>query len=462
VKIVIATADSLTARMAGPAIRVWHVAAALAEEHEVRLVSTAACTIRHDRFSTGTAAKPAEMRTLEAWCDVFMFQGFVMDGFPALRRSSKVMVVDVYDPLHLEQLEQARDTDEESRERIVRDAIAVLNEQLIRGDFFLCASSKQRDLWLGHLSALGRVNPATYDDDGGLGRLLAVVPFGLPDEPPVSSRAVVKGVIRGIGPDDDLVLWGGGIYNWFDPLTLIRAVERVRRRRPTIRLLFMGLKHPNPNIPKMRMAVEARRLADELGLTGSHVFFNEGWVPYDQRQDYLLEADIGVSTHLDHLETEFSFRTRILDYLWAGLPIVATQGDAFAELIERRGLGLTVPSQDVDALADALFRLLDDADLAAVCRKHVQEVAPDFAWSRVLQPLLTFCRNPSIAPDRADPGVAFELERTQSVLAKRRGWRRDVAITVSHLRRGGLKRVVSKAASRAGHVTARLTGRTDR
>jgi hypothetical protein len=224
----------------------------------------------------------------------------------------------------------------------------------------------------------------------------------------------------------------------------------------------MGLKHPNPNIPKMRMAVEARRLADDLGLTGSHVFFNEGWVPYDQRQDYLLEADIGVSTHLDHLETEFSFRTRILDYLWAGLPMVATQGDAFAELIERRGLGLTVPSQDVDALADALFRLLDDADLAAVCRKHVQEVAPEFAWSRVLQPLLTFCRNPSVAPDRADPGVAFELERTQSVLAKRRGWRRDVAITVSHLRRGGLKRVVSKAASRAGHVTARLTGRTDR
>ena len=29
------------------------------------------------------------------------------------------------------------------------------------------------------------------------------------------------------------------------------------------------------------------------------------------------EADLGVSTHREHLETHFSFRTRMLDYLWA-------------------------------------------------------------------------------------------------------------------------------------------------
>ena len=90
--------------------------------------------------------------------------------------------------------------------------------------------------------------------------------------------------------------------------------------------------------------------------------------PYDDRQNFLLEADIGVSTHLDHVETEFSFRTRILDYLWASLPVVATGGDSFGDIIDARGVGLTVPPGDVDALEDALFRLLDDAELAASCR----------------------------------------------------------------------------------------------
>ncbi len=129
------------------------------------------------------------------------------------------------------------------------------------------------------------------------------------------------------------------IYNWFDPLTLLHAVDKLRARVPEVRLFFLGMKHPNPHVPEMRMAVETRALADELGLTGTHVFFNEGWVEYDDRQNFLLEADVGVSTHLDHVETEFSFRTRILDYFWAGLPVVATGGDSLAELIEERWRG---------------------------------------------------------------------------------------------------------------------------
>ena len=35
----------------------------------------------------------------------------------------------------------------------------------------------------------------------------------------------------------------------------------------------------------------------------------------------------------------FAFRTRVLDYLWAGLPIATTSGDVFGELIERERLG---------------------------------------------------------------------------------------------------------------------------
>ncbi|NJP07416.1 MAG: glycosyltransferase family 4 protein, partial [Chloroflexaceae bacterium] len=67
-------------------------------------------------------------------------------------------------------------------------------------------------------------------------------------------------------------------------------------------------------------------LADELGLRDTTVFFNDHWVPYTERGRYLLEADIGISTHLEHIETRFAFRTRVLDYIWAGLPMVVSDG----------------------------------------------------------------------------------------------------------------------------------------
>ena len=127
-----------------------------------------------------------------------------------------------------------------------------------------------------------------------------------------------------------------------------------------MRLYFLGMRHPKPDIVESAVAAQARHLADTLGLTGTHVFFNEGWVAYDDRQNYLMEADVGVSLHLEHLETAYSFRTRILDYLWAGLPIVASAGDGFAEIISAEGIGTVVPVEDVDAVAEALVGLLGD------------------------------------------------------------------------------------------------------
>ena len=164
-------------------------------------------------------------------------------------------------------------------------------------------------------------------------------------------------------------------------------------------LFFLGLQHPNPNVPPMRMATELRRLAEELGLVGTHVFFNEGWVAYETRADFLLEADVGVSTHLDHVETAYSFRSRILDYLWAGLPIVATAGDAFADLIEAERLGAAVPPGDDVALEAALWQVLGEGGTAGACRLNVARVAPNYVWEQALAPLLAFCRDPRPAPD---------------------------------------------------------------
>ena len=64
------------------------------------------------------------------------------------------------------------------------------------------------------------------------------------------------------------------------------------------------------------------------------MFFNEEPIPYSERGTWLLDADCVLSTHLDHLEASFSFRTRLLDCFWAGVPAVCTGGDELSELIQ--------------------------------------------------------------------------------------------------------------------------------
>jgi glycosyltransferase involved in cell wall biosynthesis len=449
--VLVATGDVLEPKMAGPAIRAWQMALALSHEHDVQLVSTLACTLSHPRF-TASFGDADDIARLVDWCEIVIFQGNLMALYPPLRDTDKIVVVDIYDPFHLEVLEQARDLPPFDRAEIAKATREVINQQLRRGDFFLCASDKQRDFWLGHLTAVGRVNPVSYDEHENLETLIDVVPFGVSDDAPVHTRNVLRGVVPGIGPDSKIILWGGGVYNWFDPLTLLRAVDKLRARAPEVRLFFLGLQHPNPHVGEMRMAVDARALADELGLADSHVFFNESWVEYDDRQNYLLESDVGVSTHLDHVETKFSFRTRILDYLWAGLPVVATEGDALAELIEERGAGISVPAGDVDALDDALFRLLADEDVRAACGEAASSEAARLRWELVLEPVLKFCRAPRRAPDLVDP---LTVELAAEPLHGLGRLRRDLEIAVDAMRRGAFGELLTRVRGRFRVIAGR-------
>ena len=226
-RIAVVTPDVLSERMAGPAIRAFHIAEELSAAHDVTLISTARCTISEAAFRC-RAASWRELRGAIGDAEIVVLQGYISYRAPWLMHTDKIIVVDLYDPLHLEQLEQLADRPPLERQAMLDLTVRVLNEQLVRGDFFLCANEEQRHLWLGHLGALGRLNPRNYEADATLRSLIDVCPFGLAETPPTRQRPAIKGVVPGIGADDKVILWAGGVYNWFDPLTLVRAIDRIR------------------------------------------------------------------------------------------------------------------------------------------------------------------------------------------------------------------------------------------
>lgn len=458
-KIVVITGDAVTERMAGPAIRAWHMAEVLSVEHQVRLVSVNDLVSPPQAEFEVHAAKPRELAAHVDWADIVVLQGHVLEMVPSLKKvdSSKIVVCDVYDPMHLELLEQGRDTDDERRAKDLAGVTKVLNTQLQRGDFFLCASERQRHFWLGHLASLGRLTPGLYDNDPTVRSLLSVVPFGLPSTAPRRTGPAIKGTRPGISADDKVVLWAGGVYSWFDPLTLLHAVHRISERHNDIRLFFLGMKHPNPDVPEMGMAGRTRELARRLGLTDKFAFFNETWVPYHERQNYLLDADCGVTSHFEHVETTFAFRTRVLDYLWSGLPVVTTDGDSFADLVRTERIGVVVPPEDPDALAAALEKVLYDEEFAAECRRRIEPVRERFTWESVLAPLTEFCRDPRPAADRlkaSSPLVRSpQLNGTEAV-------RRDLSLLREYLDAGGPLEVAKRATGRLRRLAGeRFRGR---
>ena len=220
----------------------------------------------------------------------------------------------------------------------------------------------------------------------------------------------VRGVVDGIGDDDPLFLWNGGLWGWFEPELFIRAIDLARARVPNVRAYFMGVRDPRAD----ELSAEARSaiaLANQLGLRDTHVFFND-WTPYETRQNVYLDATAAVSFHRTHLETRFSFRTRILDCIWASLPIICSSGDVLADLVRNEELGITVPPGEVEAAADAIVRIASDDALRRASRDNLEALAHGHTWSTALDPLVTWLARPSRSAPAMDLD-AFELdERT--------------------------------------------------
>jgi glycosyltransferase involved in cell wall biosynthesis len=325
-----------------------------------------------------------------------VLQGPVSDWYPQILASDVPIAVDLYDPMNLEALESRRS------DQLVPYTTHLLRAQVARGDFFFCASERQRDYWIGMLAGLGRVTSAAYRADPDLRQLVDVVPFGIPSEPPHRTAPGVRGVVEGIGEDDPLLIWNGGLWGWFEPELFIRAIDIARANVPNVRAYFMGIRDPRAD-ELSREARSAIALAEQLGLRDTHVFFND-WTPYDTRQNVYLDATAAVSFHRAHLETRFSFRTRILDCIWASLPIVCSDGDVLAELVRNEQLGITVAPGDLEAAADAIVRLASDEPLRRASQANLTALAHRHTWHAALEPLVTWLARPSRS------GAAMDLD----------------------------------------------------
>jgi len=409
--------DVVGRKMAGPGIRAWELSKSLSKHFKVVLgIPDYSSKEEDDSFFKSlsfdvirySVEKPELLQKigLESW--IILTQGYILSKFPFLKDLSAYLIIDLYVPFPLENLfvHKWKIPKLIDREYIHLKDLKVFNDQILCGDHFLCANERQRDLFMGALMSLNRINPEVLDTDASLKKLISIVPFGISEEKiigangqgtaPVRERhrkGALRSKIPNICEDDIILLWGGVITNWFDPKTLIKAMAEVVKQEPRVKLFFLSTKHPNPLLPEFDMAKEAVNLAKSLGLENKSVFFNKEWIDYDERGAYFKDADMGVSIHETHFETIYSFRTRILDYLKFDLPVLCTEGDFFAGLVEKEKLGITVTSGKVEELAQAIITLTQNKEMRIQMIKNIKKIKPSFYWDRVTEPLVEYIKS---------------------------------------------------------------------
>lgn len=356
----------LGATMGGPEIRGWETAKALRSRFRV----TAAVRGDHPGSLDGIRLVGSSRRTVLR--EALRHDAVVAPELPpyllgALHGRRTVTVSDQFCPVEHEHATLG-DSPDVARRVTLQKAMRSL--QLRYADVIVSAGEAQLRRTERELAGLGRRRPPLH----------VSATFGLPEPPPAATRRPLRKRFPEIRPDDTVIVWWGSIWRWLDAGTALRAIARIRERRDDVKLVLSSASSPSPGRNRFSTADEARDLAGSLDLLGQSAFFLEDWVPYDERHEYLADADIGISLHLDTPEAAIAARARYLDYLWTGLPCVLGRGDEIAAAFADGGFAQLVAPGDVDGTATALLRWVDDPAALAAARGRGPALAERFRW----------------------------------------------------------------------------------
>lgn len=152
-------------------------------------------------------------------------------------------------------------------------------------------------------------------------------------------------------PRPDLV-FVGEVAPWSGIEELLAALARLRTTDHELRLSVLG-----PALPAYRAALEARIAA--LDLTAAVDW--PGQIPRAEVIARLHRAGIGLAVFRPHPLRIHAAPLKIMEYMAAGLPVIALRGSEAGDMVERLRTGLTCAATPGD-IADAIRRMLADPE----------------------------------------------------------------------------------------------------
>jgi glycosyltransferase involved in cell wall biosynthesis len=167
---------------------------------------------------------------------------------------------------------------------------------------------------------------------------------------------------------------GGPVVSYVGKLVPRKGVDTLIESMGVLAAREGGAPHlVMAGIGPMRESLEQR--ASELGVADRITWL--GKVPHDDVGWVMSTGDVFILPSLSE-----GLPTVVCEAMACGLPVVATAVDGTPEIVDEPATGLLVQPHDIDGIAAALSRLLDDPALRAqMGAEALRRSAADYTWA---------------------------------------------------------------------------------
>lgn len=254
---------------------------------------------------------------------------------------------------------------------------------------FSTVSDRQRWALIGELGAVGRLNQWTngYEFATTIPIASETTPYAIP------ARRVIRGVLA--DADAFVILYSGGYNTWTDVETLFNALEHILHAYSDIVFVSTGGQidgHDLLTYARFQSMIEHSAYRARYHLCG--------WVTSADLAAYYLESNVGISADRPSYEAQLGSRTRILDWMRAGLPSISSSLTELAEQIVTAQAGFAYAPGNVDDLVRCLRACIDHrVETAAMGVRARQLLLDRFTFEGTTKALREWVAAPMHAPD---------------------------------------------------------------
>ncbi len=372
-----------------PSIRILEIAKALQKKgHKVKVVEKNGLKLKTDngviiepwtkKFEK-TINNDFDIALVNIWCNETSFLNNIKIPIIADLSTPTMLEAEIYFSHTFNKI-----TDHQSK-HFQEDFLIPSMNLIEKSDMFICANERQKWYYYGILQSLGRIGPYNNGED-----IILTIPFGI-------NRNENKKIKKDIWKKEPklknkkIILWPGGFFPWFDPQTAIKAIFEISKERKDVVLVFVG--SYNPLVPKSFIYKNfklAKDLAKKINVLDKQVFFFD-WLKLEEKNAMYNDIEAVLITHKKNLETDFSFRTRTIDAIGFGIPIITTKGDVLAEKINQKNIGITINPGNINDVKEAILKVIDDEELKKRVSKEQKNILKEYSWDILTEELNEVC-----------------------------------------------------------------------
>ncbi|MGM0876442.1 MAG: glycosyltransferase family 4 protein [Bacillota bacterium] len=155
--------------------------------------------------------------------------------------------------------------------------------------------------------------------------------------------------------NEDSLLYLGGITPIRGIEELIDGFAHASRLSPQAKLIFVGSFESDAFEKKIHEKIKANQLENKVEFKGK--------VPYEQIEEYLSKASIGIIPYLPVPNHLVCLPNKLFEYMAAGVAVIASDFSHYRKVVESANSGLLINPERPQSISKAILTLLEDPGL---------------------------------------------------------------------------------------------------